>query len=259
MTSPRRISSSPEELDEPPDARRRARTFRRARLVVLALVIAYFFLPYGVQAWIPVWLPFLAALGLEVQFFVGGYLAAREGQPAVSAPQRGPQARDLAELGWEPEWEDDEFQSGGANELDERRPYRRHVVEALVAIAIVSGILFYASRPHGWNAVSDVNRERAEAVFSREASRIAGHPATVVCDTSGQHVGVVQDADGAAQVGGRVAYILPRFCDELYQLTFKHRVRSFSQTARAIAVLAHESWHLQGVASEGLANCYAFQ
>ena len=50
------------------DPRRRTRILRRARIVVLALVIAYFFVPYGVQAVIPVWLLFLAALGLEVEF-----------------------------------------------------------------------------------------------------------------------------------------------------------------------------------------------
>ena len=33
----------------------------------------------------------------------------------------------------------------------------------------------------------------------------------------------------------------------------------FSQTARAIAVLAHEAWHLRGVSDEGVTNCYAFQ
>ena len=228
--------------------------------MVVVLVIGYFFLPYGVQAWIPVWLPFLAALGVEAQFFFGGYLAGRQGHPPVApAPERGPQARDLAELGWEPEWEDDEFQSVDSYDLDERRPYLRHLVEAVVALVIVGGILFYAVRPHGWDAVSKVDRARAEAVFSREATAIARHPVVVVCDTAGEHVGVVQEADGAAQVGGRTAFVLPRLCDELYQLTFKHRVRSFSQTARAIAVLAHESWHLNGVADEGLANCYAFQ
>jgi hypothetical protein len=36
-------------------------------------------------------------------------------------------------------------------------------------------------------------------------------------------------------------------------------VHSFPRTARAIAVLAHESWHLRGVSNEGLANCYGFQ
>ena len=80
-----------------------------------------------------------------------------------------------------------------------------------------------------------------------------------MCDTSGSHVGIVQEADGAAPVGGRTAYLVPSLCDELYQLRFKHRVRSFSRTGRAIAVLAHEAWHLNGVANEGLANCFGFQ
>jgi hypothetical protein len=238
----------------------RTRLFRAARLAVVALVIAYFFLPYDVQSWIPVWLPFLAAVALEVQFFVGGYLAAQHEHGPAPAPNRGPQTRDLLELGWEPEFEDDEFDSADDGYYDDRRRwYARHLAEAAVAVAIVAGILFYASRPHGWDAVSDANRARAEAAFSREASKIAGHPASVVCDTSGEHVGIVQEADGAAQVGGRVAYLVPSLCDRLYQLRFKNRVQSFSGTARAIAVLAHEAWHLNGVGNEGLANCYGFQ
>jgi hypothetical protein len=35
-------------------------------------------------------------------------------------------------------------------------------------------------------------------------------------------------------------------------------VRS-SRTARALAVLAHEAWHLRGVADEGTTECYALQ
>ena len=81
----------------------------------------------------------------------------------------------------------------------------------------------------------------------------------MVCDTSFEHVGIVQEADGAAQVGGGVAWLLPSLCNELYQVRFKHRVQSSPKAGRAIAVLAHEAWHLHGVANEGLANCYAFQ
>lgn len=203
------------------------------------------------------WLPFLAAVALEAHFFIGGYVARNRERPR--AADRGPQERDLADLGWGPEFEDEEFASYYEPSYEQPRWNLRHVAEAAVALAIVGGILFYASRPHGWSAVSTENRARAEAVFSREATRIAGHPASIVCDTSGAHVGVVQEADGVAQVGGRVAYIVPGLCDALYQLKFKHRVQSFSTTGRAIAVLAHESWHLHGVANEGLANCYAFQ
>ena len=233
------------------DPRQRARVFRRARIVVLALVIGYFFLPYSVRAWIPVWLVFFAALGLELQFFVGGYLQARRGRPAA-LPDRGPQPRDLAELGSPWWWQVPADERAG-------RPFRRYLLEAGVGLALVAGILFYASRPHGWDAVSAADRARAEAVFSREASRIAGHPAQVGCDTSGEQVGFVQDSDGVATVGGSQAYVTPSICNTLYQLAFKNRVQSFSRTARAIAVLAHESWHLRGEQDEGLANCYGFQ
>jgi hypothetical protein len=253
--------------------RRRQRAFRRARLGVLALVIAYFFMPYGVQAVIPVWLLFLAALGLEVDFFLGGYLQTRR-QLEPAKPDRGPQPRDLADLGGS-QWRGDdvgEFPElplfppdwysvppAEPVELETPRSYWRYVLEAGVAIAIVAVILYFASRPQGWNAVSAANQTRAESVFSREATLIAGHPARIGCDTSGTRVGFVQESDGVAAVGGRQAYLTPSICDTLYQLAFKHRVQSFSRTARAIAVLAHESWHLHGVSNEGVTNCYAFQ
>ena len=32
-----------------------------------------------------------------------------------------------------------------------------------------------------------------------------------------------------------------------------------SRTARALAVLAHEAWHLRGVQDEGTTECYALQ
>jgi hypothetical protein len=238
------------------DVERRARLFRGGRIAVLALVIAYFFLPYWIQAAIPVWLLFLAALGLEVEFFLGGYVQGRRGQPA-SAPDRGPQQRDLSDLGTWAWWDND---ATGVLAVEEQRRFRWiQVVEAVVGIALVAVILFYASRPKGWDAVSSANRARTEAALSREASLVAGHQAQVGCDTSGQYVGFVQDADGVAFVGGNRAYLTPSICNTLYQLAEKHRTQSFSQTARALAVLGHESWHLHGVRNEGLANCYGYQ
>lgn len=242
---------------------RRARAFRLARLAVLALVIVYFLLPYDVRAWIPVWLPFLAALGLELHFFVGGYLQRRRGGARTRVPDRAPQPRDIADLGgwWSGEEpEDDEFDYARLAALEDARPpYLRYALEALAAVAIVAGLLFYASRPHGWDAVSAADQTRAEEVFSREATLIAGHEAQIDCDESGQFVGYVQDADGAAAIGGTRAYLTPGICDTLYQVAFKHRVHSSPRAGRAIAVLAHESWHLHGVRDEGLANCYGFQ
>ena len=274
---------------------RRARIYRRARLALVALVVGYFFLPYDIRSSISPWLPFIAALGLEAQFFLGGYLQARRGGAVVAARDRGPQPHDVAELGGAPWREARAVEYAGEQHLvpteglsdeeaeervaaylsdpegtlaalegdartDEatyRRP--RYLVEAAVAISVVAAIVFFASRPHGWDAVSGADRARAEARFSREATLIAGHPATVRCDTSGDFVGFVQDADGLAFVGGHSAYLTPSICDTLYQLAFKHRVHSFPRTGHAIAVLAHEAWHLRGVRDEGLANCYGFQ
>jgi hypothetical protein len=239
------------------DQLRRARLFRVGRIAVLAIVITYFLLPYGVRSWFPVWLLFLLALGLEIDFFVGGWLKRRSGAPvAAEAPDRGPQERDLSELGSWGYWDPSEPTPPVVAE-----PTLRwiHVAEAVAALAVVGLLLYFAARPSGWNAVSSGHQEQTEAILSREASAIAHHPATVTCDKKGDYVGFVQDADGLAEVGGDQAFLTPAICDTLYQLAIKHRVQSFSQTARAIAVLGHESWHLRGEANEGLANCFGFQ
>jgi hypothetical protein len=95
--------------------------------------------------------------------------------------------------------------------------------------------------------------------MSLEASRVAGKPTRIECDTSGRHVGAVRHADGVATVGGNLAYITPELCYALQRLTADGEVTGFSQTARAIAVLAHEAWHLRGVANEGRTECFALQ
>jgi hypothetical protein len=239
------------------DQLRRARLFRVGRIAVLALVIAYFLLPYGVRSWFPVWLLFLLALGLEIDFFVGGWIQATGAAPVTAeAPDPGPQERDLSDLGSWGYWDPSEPTPPIVAEPGFRTV---HVVEAVAALAIVGILLYFAARPSGWNAVSSKRQAQTEAILSREASAIAHHPATVTCDKNGDFVGFVQDADGLAEVGGDQAFLTPAICDTLYQLAIKHRVQSFSRTARAIAVLGHESWHLRGEANEGLANCYGFQ
>jgi hypothetical protein len=80
----------------------------------------------------------------------------------------------------------------------------------------------------------------------------------VGCDAEGRAVGVVQHADGIAEVGGDDALLTPEICFRLHRLA-EGDEGPFAPTARALAVLAHEAWHLQGVANEGVANCYAYQ
>jgi hypothetical protein len=127
-------------------------------------------------------------------------------------------------------------------------------------LVLLTALLFLVPwRPGNWERLSEPKRAAAQALYSRIATTIAGHPSQVSCDTAGHHVGVTQDADGLAVVGGRRAWLTPSICYTLYQLE-THRIRPESAAAgRAIAVLAHEAWHLHGQASEALANCYGYQ
>ena len=61
-----------------------------------------------------------------------------------------------------------------------------------------------------------------------------------------------------AVVGGDLAYLTPERCLSLYRLAFEGEIKS-SQTGRALAVLAHEAWHLRGVSDEATTECYALQ
>src|SRR5438046_3809394 len=113
----------------------RARVFRAARIAVLVIVAAYFFMPYGVQSVIPVWLLFLAALALEAEFFIGGWLQARRGVVTTDAPDRGPQARDLSDLGTWDWWDPAE----PTPQVVAAPGFRWiHVAEAAAAIALVA-------------------------------------------------------------------------------------------------------------------------
>jgi hypothetical protein len=135
---------------------------------------------------------------------------------------------------------------------------RRSWLEPLAVLAVAAVALFLVLDEGGWRDLSAEEQARTEALLSREAARIAGHPVRVGCDAEGRAVGVVQHADGIAEVGGTNALLTPESCFRLRRLA-EGDEGPFGQTARAIAVLAHEAWHLEGVANEGVANCYAFQ
>jgi hypothetical protein len=238
------------------------------RVALAVFVLAWLVGPRELRSAVPIWLPFLIALGLEVQFFVGGL----RGAPAPSR-DRGPQAVDRQRYGYEDEldeppledWDEDEDDDGDDEELEEepepagasRVPARRFLV-GLGVIAALALVLWFVESRTGWDALDADTRARAAERFSDEASRIAGKPVAVRCDESGDHVGAVQHSDGVAVVGGRLAYLTPERCLDLYRLAFEGDVTS-SRTARALAVLAHEAWHLRGVRDEGTTECYALQ
>lgn len=235
------------------------------RVALAVFVLAWLVGPDVLRSVVPIWLVFAIALGLEVHFFVGGLRAAPRGRP-----DRGPQAVDRERYGyededeppledWDPEEEDDEEED--EDELEPARPSLLPVRRFLVGLGVIGAlalVLWFVESRTGWDGLGAETRARAAARFSDEASRIAAKPVTIRCDESGRHVGAVQHADGVATVGGELAYLTPERCLDLYRLAFEGKVTS-SRTARALAVLAHEAWHLRGVADEGTTECYALQ
>jgi hypothetical protein len=256
------------------------------RIALVVFVLAWVFGPYALEAAVPIWVPFLIALGVEALFFVGGY---RSGGGRWR-PDRGPQVVDRERYGYATDTdelilvrtEDGEhwipYSGQTAEELDElisdveqeavsATPYvpervrYQAIRRLLVGIGLIGALAAFAwfvERSRGWEGLDESTRAAATQRFSAEAARIAGHPVTIRCDESGEIVGVVQHTDGIAQVGGRLAYLVPDRCYDLYRLAFEGDV-SFSQTARAVAVLAHEAWHLAGVRDEAQTECYALQ
>ena len=207
-------------------------------------------------------------------------------------PERGPQETDRARYGYEQEGDelllvhhgeeelwipysgetDDELEEliaeareGDSEEpetfVEERRsswPAVRRFLTGLAVIGALAVVLVYVEGRAGWAGLDGDTRSAAVARFSAEASLIAGKEVTIRCDESRDYVGFVQHADGVALVGGDRAYLTPERCYDLYRLAYKGETTS-SQTARAIAVLAHEAWHLNGVDDEGTTECYALQ
>jgi hypothetical protein len=204
-----------------------------------------------------VWVAFVIALGLEVNFFLGALT-----RPPAPRPDRGPQPIDRERygyLGWaEDEEGDEEYEADELWEDESRWPAVRRFLWGVGIIAALALTFWLVDRNTGWDSLSTETRAEAQERFSAEASRIAGKDVRIRCDESGEYVGAVQHADGVAQVGGELAYLTPERCLDLYRLAFDGDVTG-SQTARAIAVLAHEAWHLRGEGNEGTTECYALQ
>ncbi|HST15723.1 MAG TPA: hypothetical protein VLJ44_12825 [Gaiellaceae bacterium] len=228
------------------------------RLLLGGFVVAYF-ASGTLQLWVPPLLPFLAAVAVEAQFFFSGL---RAGGGRAAREDRGPQERDLADFGYAQEVDaeepgESEFMDP-ARRVARPRVVRRRLVQLAVVLALLSGLFLLDRSRASWQKLPAHERSATLAVLDREAARIAGHPAKVMCDVSGRHVGYVQDTDGLAEVGGRRMWVTPGIC---YRLAKVRQMTVATETAsgHAIAVFAHEAWHLHGEASEALANCYAYQ
>lgn len=255
----------------------RVRLLRRARLALVVLLVLWFFSPPSIRDAVPLWLPFAVALALEVQFVVANY---RNTAPFFRRDDRRPGAADRERYGdggvadwaivqdqggpvWvdlsEPETSADATPAKPAARPQSRvRRLLRPLAEAAVVLAAVAALVLLLDRG-SWESLDTTQQRAAEARFSAAASLVAGKTVRIGCDTSGRLVGGVQHADGVAIVGGDRAFLTPDLCYALYRLAFDGEVRSFSETARAVAVLSHEAWHLRGERDEGRTECFGLQ
>jgi hypothetical protein len=257
------------------------------RIALAVFVLAWLFGPAVLRSAVPVWLPFVIALGLELQFLLVGWRSTGNARPD-RLPQRSDRERygyggGAGELLLVRDREGDLFipysgetgadvdalvarareeaeaasESPTVLEPAPRRPLRQFLIGVCV-LGVLAAVVWVADRQAGWDGLDADTRAAAASRFSAEASRVVRRPVVIRCDESGDYVGAVQHADGVAAVGGRLAYLAPERCYDLYRLAFRGDV-TFSQTARSLAVLAHEAWHLRGVRDEGATECYALQ
>jgi hypothetical protein len=221
------------------------------RVALVGFVLAWILGPSELRDNVPILLVFLVALGLELNFLV----SALRGTPS-RVPDRGPQEVDRDRYGFpaiDPEDSEDDLYEPA----ERSGPFRRFAVGLALIGALVAAILV-VDRNTGWDSVAGDERVEAVSRFSDEAARVAEKPVSIRCDEARDYVGAVQHADGVAIVGGDLAILTPEICLDLYRLAFDGEVRG-SRTGRAIAVLAHESWHLRGVGDEATTECYALQ
>ena len=221
------------------------------RIALIVFVLAWILGPSELRDAVPILVVFVIALGLEIQFLISALRSS-----AGRTPDRSPQQIDRDRYGFP----SDEDEDGLEEPWVERRapsPLGRFAV-GLAVIGALVGAVWILDGSTGWSSVSGERRAEAVARFSEEASLVAEKPVSIRCDEARDYVGAVQHTDGVATLNGDLAILTPEICHDLYRVAFDGEVTG-SRTGRAIAVLAHESWHLRGVGDEATTECYALQ
>ena len=121
-------------------------------------------------------------------------------------------------------------------------------------------VLFVLVPDRGWDGLdeADQDEDRGAPVVRGGTDRRA-HGGRPLRRAEARRSASSSTRTGSPRSAAGTPILTPDICYRLYRLKYKDDEGAFSQTARAIAVLAHEAWHLHGETDEGITNCYAFQ
>jgi hypothetical protein len=211
------------------------------RVLLVGFAVAYL-LSGDLQAWLPALLPFLGAAAVEAQFVLAGLRADRSRQ---TAPDRGPQQRDLKELGWAGrtvtvELDDTELVLRPAEmepeEIDVWIERHRDALDALGPGRHELARIETLESPPSLYLPANTGRSRRTQVRLLQA------------------LAVLILLAGLFFLDTRAAHWI---CYRIYLV--KRSAQAGAGSGEAIAVFAHEAWHLQGQANEAVTNCFAYQ
>src|SRR6187402_151749 len=138
------------------------------RVALVAFVVVWLFGPSVLRSVVPLWLPFLVALGLEVQFFLA---AAQSPAYRASPPDRRPQAIDQERFGYaiDGEEEDDEPDEWDSEPVvwrpaaQRRRWPWRGLAAGLAVIGALAVLAVVVESRSGWRGLSDDQQAEATA------------------------------------------------------------------------------------------------
>jgi hypothetical protein len=169
----------------------------------------------------------------------------------------------------------------GRNPCSWHRKRVRFIVYLIAALGGIYAALLAAPNPPRddeplptLGGVTDVSR--IDPLYSRIASRIAGHDVEVRCWSEKDWLELSEEIDdwtdgelllgpwsGIASEDGERASLAPTICDSLGRWAYERRWpedrREAYYFAWSVKALAHEAQHLRGIENEAKAECYGLQ
>ena len=112
-----------------------------------------------------------------------------------------------------------------------RRPLGQ-LLAGVALVGVLAAVVWVVDSRSGWKGIDESASRGRRPVLRRglpHRRARGGDPLRRIRD----FVGAVQHADGVAEVGGRLAYLAPARCLDLYRLAFQGEVRSARRPARS--------------------------